>query len=51
MVINYSQIKNIEKNNSNRKYIKRPEKAGIYNSFTGEVVRPHDDTYYIDDFR
>lgn len=41
----------IEKNNSNRKYIKRPENAGIYNSFTGEVVRPRDDTYYIDDFR
>lgn len=24
---------------------------GIYNSFTGEIVRPTDGTYYIDDFR
>lgn len=25
--------------------------TGIYNSFTGETVRPNDGTYYIDDFR
>lgn len=29
----------------------RQENAGIYNTLTGEVVRPRDGTYYIDDFR
>ena len=24
---------------------------GIYNLSTGEMVKPHDDTYYVDDFR
>lgn len=43
--------KQIDSTHSTNRHPNVPSSNGIFNILTGEVVRPRDDTYYIDDFR
>lgn len=43
--------KSIETSNVTKHITQSSKSEGIYNIFTGEIVRPKDGTYYIDDFR